>query len=233
MKCLFISGFNTHPDERDGYNTYKLFELLYRKSPDNLEIFRYKTYENGEDVLRRLKKQICKCRYDIIISHSLGSAFLYKLLVDEQARTVLHKAHRLVLLMPQLCVDPCANLVFNFTALSDIPIPISLFMPSSKLASGGNYPKGDGQLVVCRQFKYAYNNLMPMSSSDAVSTINSFPNLRIMVAENDTIAKPMPAEYMKRINKGRLFVLYDGLHEGFRSPDTQEQFFDVFDEMLL
>lgn len=232
MKCLFITGFNSHPDERDGYNAYKLFELLYRKSPDTLELFRYKTYENGEDVLRRLKKQIYKSNYDVVIAHSLGSAFLYRLLNDEHIQPILQKAHRLVLLMPMLYIDPCANLVFNFTSITDIPIPIALFMPSSKLASDGNYLKNDSQLVVCKQLKYAYNNLMPTSSSDAVSTINSFPNMRIMVAQNDTIAKPMPVVYMKQINAERLFVLRNGLHEGFRSPDTQEQFFDLYDEML-
>jgi hypothetical protein len=231
MRILFVIGFNTHPDERDGYNVYKQFELYYRNSPDQIEFFRYKTYEKGDEVLFRLKTQIHANKYDAILTHSMGGAFIYRLLNDEQTRPILQKMERIVLMMPLLYIEPSLNLVVNFTGLTDIPILFSLVVPSAKLVSNETVSPNP-QLVICKQIKYAYNNLMPTSPFDAVFTINSYPNLRVLFAANDTVATPLPTEYIQKIHKGQAFVLKNGLHEGFRSPDTQDKFFDLFERML-
>jgi hypothetical protein len=231
MKILFVSGFNTHPEEREGFKIYVPFELYYRNSPDKLEFFRYKTYEKGEDVLFRLKTQIHTKEYDAIIAHSTGGAFLYRLLNDEQISPVLRKMKRIILLMPLLCADPTVNFLVNFTGLPDIPLPSAIFTPNSKLVSN-ELATTNTQLVIYKQIKYAYNNLLPTSSFDAVFTINSYPNLRVLFAANDTVATPLPKEYIQKIHKGQAFILKNGLHEGFRSPDTQDKFFDLFERMF-
>jgi len=231
MKILFVSGFNTHPEERDGYKVYKQFELYYRNSPDQLEFFRYKTYEKGDDVLFRLKTQIHTNEYDAIITHSMGGAFIYRLLNDEQTSHILRKMERIVLLMPLLYMDPSVNLLVNFTGITDIPVPFSLIIPNSKLVSNESVTTST-QLVICKQIKYAYNNLLPTSSFDAVFIINSYSNLRVLFAANDTVATPLPKEYIQKIHKGQAFILKNGLHEGFRSPDTQDKFFDLFERMF-
>jgi hypothetical protein len=231
MRILFITGFNTHPDERGGVNPYKVFELYYRNSPDKIEFFRYKTYEKGDEVLFRLKTQIHANNYDMIISHSMGGALIYRLLNDDQTTSILRKMERVVLLMPMLYIDPCINLVVNFTTLPDIPVPFSLIVPNNKLVSNESVATNP-QLVICRQIKYAYNNLLPTSPFDAVFTFNSYPNVRLMFATNDTVTVPLAKEYIRKINRDQVFLLHDGLHEGFRSPDTQEQFFELFEQMI-
>jgi hypothetical protein len=55
MKILFVSGFNTHPDEQqDGIDLYSAFDIYFKFSNNKLEYFRYKTTESLHHVYERL-----------------------------------------------------------------------------------------------------------------------------------------------------------------------------------
>ena len=81
---LFVCGFYTHPEERNGCDMYCSFDIYFNFSDYKINYFQYKTTEDLFDVYQRLKDILDTKKHDLIITHSMGSCLVMKYIHETQ-----------------------------------------------------------------------------------------------------------------------------------------------------
>ena len=222
MKILFISGFDTHPDEQHGSDLYTPFELHFRFSGDDIEFFRYKTTEPLDYVYRRLTDILDMKKHDYIICHSMGSGLAIKYIRDTGDK------RRFVLCMPYIQVTSMVRFLSKVPLIRYLYLPKCCLIPNYNLFEGGNLLNDEITLISCDQVYSVIHDIF-LSDDELVDTINT-NNIHIIYATNEQVS-PIDYAILSQIKADRLSYS-KGKHMAFCNTHQMGDFFDVFSNVL-
>jgi hypothetical protein len=223
-KILFISGFNTHPDEQsDNLDIYSCFYQHFKYSKYKISFFRYKTDEPLEKVYKRMCEQLDYKEYKIIIGHSLGGGLLMKYLSEHE------ETRKIILLMPFISLPKWKQIAFSY--LDVIPVtfhlPKCVAIPNSSLFEGGNLINDKTNMVNLSQITYATNNIL-LDNEDILRVFKKSKNVVMLYADDETIS-PIDCGLLERIEQ-KIYV--KGKHVSFADIVTNKKFFEEFSKLL-
>ena len=221
---LFISGFNTFPDEQpEKLDIYDGFNQYFKYSDYKITFFRYKTCEPLDDVYKRLCVEVVNTEYVTLVGHSLGGGLLMKYLSEHE------ELRKVILLMPYISVPKWKQIVFSY--LDFIPVALRLpkwvAIPNSGLFDGGNILNDSALIINLSQITYAINHVF-LTDDVIVNVFEKTKDLIMVYADDETIS-PIDCVLLDKIQK-KVFV--KGKHVSFADVISTKLFFDVFTPLL-
>ncbi len=223
MKILFVSGFNTHPDERqDGIDLYSSFDIYFRFSNNKLEYFRYKTTESLYNVYERLYDILKTKKHDLVICHSMGSCLAMKYIHETNDK------REFIMCMPFIHTTLFTKLLTNIPLIQYLYIPKCCLIPNYLLIEGGNIFNDELTFIRCNQIHTAINDFF-LPEEKLIQTINS-NNIHIIYSENEFIS-PIEPYILSQIKRDQISYS-KGKHISFSNTYHMSNFFDVFTTAL-
>ena len=223
-EVLFVSGFNTHPDEQpDNLDIYDCFLQHFKYSKYKVTFFRYKREEPLDAVYKRMCELLVASECKLIIGHSLGGGLLVKYLSEHEEK------RKVILLMPFISVPRWKQIAFSYLYLSPFAfrLPKCVAIPNSGLFEGGNIINDTATLLDLSQITFASNNLF-LSEDEVIRVFETTSDIVMMYADDETIS-PIECELLDRIKKK---VYVKGKHVSFADIITTKHFFDEFAKLL-
>lgn len=219
---LLVRGFNTDlASGRDIYLPIKRYLAHSHKITD----FNYTPNEDIGVVYSRLCDTIKSTKFDILMGHSMGGGLLakYARLND------VSEFERVILLMPFMCKRADYDLISKIPFARHYIFPKPLIMPAKYLFDEGNALNDDYSMVLMTSWVDIYTD--PNVFSDDYTFINKNPNVFLFYASlekfntiTETVLSSLPTGQLKRVV---------GLHECFRSINSNGDFFGKLEEVLF
>jgi hypothetical protein len=223
-EILFVSGFNTHPDEQpDNLDIYESFVQHFKYSKYKITFFRYKREDPLDMVYTHLCERLATNEHKIIMGHSLGGGLLTKYLSEHE------ETRKVILLMPFITVPKWKQIVvsyFNLTPFA-LRLPKCIVVPNSSLFEGGNIINDHATMLDLSQVSYAINHLF-LIDDDIVNVFQKTSDVIMIYADDETVS-PIDSALLDRIEKK---VYVKGKHVPFADPYTTKHFFDEFVKLL-
>jgi len=221
---LFISGFNTHPEEQKNFNIYSSLEVYFTFSNYTITFFTYKTTENLDDVYKRLFDILITKKHDIIMTHSLGSC-LYLKYVSQTNDT-----RKAILCMPFIHSTTFLKCLsyLHIYIVENVYIPKCCVIPNSSLFHGGNILNDDTNLISFHQIHNAINNYF-LPENQLVQLINSHQNIRIIYCMEEDVS-PIHPSILSQIQTK--VTMTKGKHVSFSNIYFMKDFFDAVTDEL-
>ena len=219
-KILFISGFNTHPDDSNGVDLYLVFKIYYMFSGHELEFFRYDNGEPLNNVYCRLKAILDTKVHDLILTHSMGSCLFLRYVFEHGDK------RNAILCMPFIHATPFNKLICALPLMSNCRLPKCLVLPNHLLLEGGNPLNDEIRLINLSQPICAINHFF-LSDENLVKTIGEYTNLRIIYSEDEQIS-PISEDILRVLGSKVLYI--PGKHVSFGNAIQMNEFFEAFTE---
>ena len=223
-EILFISGFNTHPEEQqDNLDIYDSFSQYFKYSKYKIAFFRYKRDESLDIVYKNMCLELLRKEHKIIIAHSLGGGLLMKYLSEHEEN------RKVILLMPFVSVPKWKQIIFSYLNLSPVKLRLPKFVaiPNSSLFEGGNVINDNATILDLSQITHASNNMFLMDDT-IVNIFEKTPDIIMVYADDETVT-PIDPLLLDRIEKK---VYIKGKHAAFADPYMTKQFFEEFTRLL-
>jgi len=217
-KILFISGFNTHPDDSKGVDLYLVFQIYYMFSGHEVEFFRYETGEPLHDVYCRLKSILYTKSHDLIITHSMGSCLFLRYVFEHGDK------RNVIMCMPYIHATPLNQLICALPLVSYCRLPKCLVLPNHLLLEGGNPLNDEIRLINLSQPVCAINHFF-LSDENLIKTIGEHANLRIIYSEDEQIS-PISDAILQSIDDKVIYI--PGKHVSFGNAIQMNEFFEAF-----
>jgi hypothetical protein len=223
MKILFVSGFNSHPNEQPGdVDIYSSFDIYFKFSKNKLEHFRYKTTENLHYVYERLYDVLKTKKHDLVICHSMGCCLAMKYIHETNDK------REFIMCMPYIHVSSFIKLLSNIPLIQYLYIPKCCLAPNHILIDAGNIFNDELRFVRCNQIHTAINDFF-LPEEKLIQTINS-NNIHIIYSENEFIS-PIESHILSQIKRDHISYS-KGKHISFSNTYHMSNFFDVFTTAL-
>lgn len=222
MKILFVSGFNTHPEEQDMINTYSAFDIYFKFSDSKLDYFRYKTAESLHDVYERLFNILKSNKHDLVICHSMGCCLAMKYVHETKDK------RRFILCMPFIHMSLFTKLLSNIPLIQHLYLPKCCLVPNHLLIDGGNIFNDELRFIRCNQIHTAVADFL-LPDEKLIQTINT-NNIHIIYSESEFIS-PIDINILSQIKRDQISYS-KGKHISFSNTYHMSNFFDVFTNAL-
>jgi pimeloyl-ACP methyl ester carboxylesterase len=219
-KIMFIRGFNTDNKSNDTYANVHI--VLSQNANNNITYFNYSPDENILNVYKRLSKVLKDNDFTHVVGHSMGGGLLMRYIHDHPGE--ISKYKRVILLMPLLYKTPRNKFLTSIPFLTNVPLPITLFLPSAKAYKTGNIINDGFKLIKYQQVGGMYKEIM-LDPDIFVDALNKNRSNTVVFYASEEGLNPIPKDVLKKIKNK---VIVNGLHESFNSLDTVKDFFDNF-----
>lgn len=216
-KVLFVSGFNTHPEEHDNMNLYSSIEVYFKFSNTEVTFFRYKTTEDLRVVYLRLEKILNTKEHDMIITHSMGSCLAMKYIAET------NDTRKIIMCMPFITTSRIMRLATYIPLIQYIYVPKCCMIPNHTLYAGGNILNDEVTPVCCNQIYFAITDFF-LDEDELIKVIKNHKNLRIIYADNEKVS-PIDSSTITQIIEKVTFT--KGKHCSFANIIQMSDFFEV------
>jgi hypothetical protein len=222
MRVLFVSGFNTHPEDHHGSDLYTAFDLYFRFSGDEVTFFRYRTSEHLNDVYKRFTDILDTKQHDLVICHSMGSCLAVKYI------HLTGDKRRFILCMPYIHTSVYIKLLSKIPWVRHVHLPKCCIIPNHTLFYGGNILNDEMKLIGCGQVYSAVCDFF-LTDNELVDLINT-KDIHIIYATNEMVS-PIEPHILSQIKTDRLSYS-KGKHVSFGNVYNMSDFFEVLSNAL-
>jgi pimeloyl-ACP methyl ester carboxylesterase len=219
---LLVRGFNT--DLASGRDIYLPIKR-YLAHTHTIVDFNYTPNEDIGVVYSRLCDTIHSTKFDILMGHSMGGGLLakYARLNDVSA------FDRVILLMPFMCKRADYDLISKIPFARYLKLPKPLILPAGSLFDEGNALNDEYTLLSMAQTVDIYTD--PNVFSDDLTFINKNPKVFVFYASQEKF-NTITEDVLSSLPSGQLKRVV-GLHECFRSINSNGDFFGKLGELLF
>lgn len=221
-RILFIRGFNTSINNNLTKYTYIQFDNVFLTSNINCKYFDYDSYEDLEDVYKRLCNEIESNIYDVYCAHSMGGGLLMRYCCEHPMMDEC-KQHKIILMMPLIYINPLFSRIINILP-NWLSIPKALLLPNNFLFETGNMLNDNYYFTPIKQVKQMNEFIDDFQDNMIQSDILKKNNLHLIYA-NEEIFTLIPSYIISMIKN---FHRVNGKHECFNENENSNIFFKVF-----
>lgn len=215
-KILLVAGFDSIGNKKIFLNSYINFKLFFKESDYNLDIFYYSNSEDIITVYKRLEKLIKKNNYNIILSHSMGSALVFNYCYYND----INNFHKIIFIAPLICKIQMIDKLLKIPFISNLSLPKAILLPNSIIFEYGNILNDSFNLVPLKQIYQTYTYLIK-DEKKVINLFNKNENMYLIYMNDEHITiindKMLEKIKNKKIIRGKhgVFLEYSNLYYFF------------------